>query len=87
MLPDEDKWEIYGQAAAEIVNNEHSILEQFIEAIRVLRLPFHRDVLGRLRHLENSTISMMYMLWQIHCNKNDRELECILTYLNYWKNK
>ena len=44
MLLDEEKWETYGEDAAEIVNNEQSILEQFIEAIRVLRLPFHKDV-------------------------------------------
>ena len=36
-LPGKDRRNIYGKAAAEIFNNEH-----FIEAIRVLRLPFHK---------------------------------------------
>ena len=58
MLLDQDKWDIYGQVAAEIVNNEH---HEFIEAMRVLRLPFHKDVLGCLQHLEKSTVLMIFL--------------------------
>ena len=87
MMPEEDRWEIYGQSAVEIVNLEQSILAQFIEALRVLRLPFHKDDIERLKHLETTPIPMLYTLWVMQCNKNDYELNCILTYLNYWRNK
>ena len=87
MLLDEDRWNIYGETAAEIINNGHSIIEQLVEASRVLRIPLNKNILERLRHLKKSNVAMMYMLWKKHCNKNDHDINCILTYLNYWRNK
>ena len=87
MMPEETKWEIYGESAMDIVNLEHSILAQFIEALRVLRLPFHKDNIERLKHLETTPIPVLYTSWLMYCNKNDHELNCILTYLHYWRNK
>ena len=38
-MPEEERWEVCCEVAVDIVNNEG--MEQFIEALRILRLRFH----------------------------------------------
>ena len=45
MILEQEGWEVYYQSAVDIVNNEEMILEQFIEALRILRLRFHKDAI------------------------------------------
>ena len=51
MMPEEERWEVYCDIAVGIVNNEEMTLEEFIEALRILRLCFYIDALKHLRQL------------------------------------
>ena len=69
-----------------LLNDNRSVWDEFIEATRVLKLSCHKDVLEHLRrHLERESEIALYTLWQLHSNKEDREMNCILRYLAYWR--
>ena len=74
MLTAEEKWELYYKKAVALLNDNRSVWDEFIEATRVLKLSCHKDALEHL-----------YTLWQLHRNKKDREMNCILGYLAYWR--
>ena len=83
MLTAEEKWELYYKKAVALLNNNRSVWDEFIEATKVLKLSRHKDALKHLRHLERESEIALYTLWQLHCNKEDREMNCILGYLAY----
>ena len=67
------------------MNDNRSVWDEFIEATRVLKLSCHKDALEHLRHLERESEIALYTLWQLHSNKEDREMNCILGFLAYWR--
>ena len=71
MLTAEEKWELCYKKAVALLNDNRSVWDEFIEATRVLKLSCHKDALEHLRHLER--------------DKKDREMNCILEYLAYWR--
>ena len=85
MMTEEERWELYCKDAIAFVNEKRMIWDEFIEATRVLKIRCHKDALERLRHLENTSESMLYALWQLHDNTENPEMNCILGYLAYWR--
>ena len=85
MLTEEEKWELYYKKAVALLNENRSVWDEFIEATRVLKLSCHKDALEHLRHLEREPEIALYTLWQLHSNKEDREMNCVLGYLAYWR--
>ena len=81
MLTEEEKWELYYKKAVALLNENRSV----IEATRVLKLSCHKDALEYLRHLERESEIALYTLWQLHSNKEDREMNGILEYFAYWR--
>ena len=81
MLTAEEKWELYHKKAVALVNDNRSVWDEFIEVKRVLKQSCHKDALEHLRHLERESEIALYTLWQLHSNKEDREMNCILGYL------
>ena len=73
------------QKAVALLNENRSVWDEFIEATRVLKLSCHKDALEHLRHLERKSEIALYTLWQLHSNKEDCEMNCILGYLAYWR--
>ena len=76
---------LYYKKAVALLNNNRSVWDEFIEATRVLKLSCHKDALEHLRHLERESEIALCTLWQLHSNKGDREMNCILGYLAYWR--
>ena len=85
MLTEEEKWELYYKKTVALLNENRSVWDESIEATRVLKLSCHKDALEHLRHLEREPEIALYTLWQLHSNKEDREMNCILGYLAYWR--
>ena len=85
MLTAEEKWELYYKKAFPLLNDNRSVWDEFIEATRVLKLSCHKDALEHLRHLERESEMASYTLWQLHSNREDLEMNCILRYLAYWR--
>ena len=85
MLTAEEKWELYYKKAVALLNDNRSVWDEFIVATRVLKLSCHKDALEHLRHLERESEIALYTLWQLHSKKKDREMNCILGYLAYWR--
>ena len=69
-------WELYYKKAVALVNDNRSVWKEFIEAIKILKLSFKT-----LR--EGEFEIALYTLWQLHKNKEDREMSFILEYLAY----
>ena len=61
-------WESYYKKAVALV-------KEFIEATKVLKLSFKTE--------RESFEIALYTLWQLHKNKEDREMSFILEYLAY----
>ena len=85
MMCDEERLEMYCKDAIGLVNEKRMIWNEFVEATRVLKIRCHRDALERLRHLESTSESMLYALWQLYSNTETPEMKCILGYLAYWR--
>ena len=83
LLTADEKWELYYKKAVALVNDNRSVWDKFIEARRVLKLSCHKDALEHLRNLERESEIALYTLWQLHSNKKDREINCILGYPAY----
>ena len=85
MLIVEEKWELYYKKAVALLNDNRSVWDEFIEATRVLKLSCHKDALEHLNKTlrERESEIALYTLWQLHSNKEDREMNCILGYLAY----
>ena len=62
--------------AVALVNDNRSVWKEFIEATKVVKLSFKT-----LR--EGEFEIALYTLWQLHKNKEDREMSSILEYLAY----
>ena len=73
------------QKRCRISEDNRSVWDEFIEATRVLKLSCHNDALEHLGHLARQSEIALYTLWQLHSNKEDREMNCILGYLAYWR--
>ena len=85
MLTEEERWELYYKKAVALLDENRSVWDEFIEATRVLKLGCHKDALEYLRHLEREFEIALYTLWQLNSNQEDREINCILGYLAYWR--
>ena len=69
-------WELYYKTAAALVNDNRSVWKELSEATKVLELSFET-----LR--EGEFEIALYTWWQLHKNKEDREMSFILEYLAY----
>ena len=73
-------WELYYKTAVALVNDNRSVWNELIEATKVLKLSFKT-----LR--EGEFEIALYTLWQLHKNKEDREMSFVLEYLAYRRRK
>ena len=69
-------WELYYKKAVALV--KELVWKEFIEVTKVLKLSFKT-----LR--EGEFEIALYTLWQLHKNKEDREMSSILEYLAYMR--
>ena len=62
------------------------VWREFVEAIRVMKLQYHKDVREHFDNLEKSPDStFVYSLMDLRENTKDSEFESILNYLSYWR--
>ncbi len=86
MLSEQEKWQSYGLEAIERVIVKRMVWKEFAEAIRVMKLKYHKDAREHFDNLEKSPDSMfVYSLMDLHENGEDSEFESILSYLSYWR--
>ena len=83
MLTDEERWNLYCEEAKANVNER--VWAEFNEALRVLKLYLNEDALEHLRHLERTSETVLYVLWEQYQNIETPEIKCILGYLEYWR--
>ena len=62
MLTDEERWNLYCVEAKANVNE--CVWAEFNEALRVLKLYLNEDALEHLRHLERTSETVLYVLWE-----------------------
>jgi hypothetical protein len=86
MLSEQEKWQSYGLEAIERVIVKRMVWREFVEAIRVMKLQYHKDAREHFDNLEKSPDStFVYSLMDLHENSEDSEFESILNYLSYWR--
>ena len=86
MLSEQEKWESYGLEAIDRVINKRMVWREFLEAIRVLKLQYHKDVREHFESLQKSPDStFVYSLMDLCLNTENREFKSILNYLSYWR--
>ena len=81
MMSDEEARITYGLEAVEHIFEKELLLKQFTEAIRILKLTPHEQVLQHYRNLKNNHVSAIELVM----NKNLTEYQDILGYLYYWQ--
>ena len=85
-MGDSQKWFDYSGVSIKNINNERNIWKGFMEALRVLELRCHIDILDYFSKLKE-TPNILYSLWQSRYNQVEHpELECLLTHLDNWRN-
>ena len=86
MLSEQERWQSYGLEAIERVIVKRMVWREFVEAIRVMKLQYHKDVREHFDNLEKSSDStFVYSLMDLRENTEDSEFESILNYLSYWR--
>jgi hypothetical protein len=86
MMNENERWQMYGFQAIERVNGKRMVWNEFAEAMRVLKLAVHKDVLEHLQQLEKDPDSTFVdSLMELYQNTENHELQCILNYLFHWR--
>jgi hypothetical protein len=86
MLSEQERWQSYGLEAIERVIVKRMVWREFVEATRVMKLQYHKDVREQFDNLEKSHDStFVYSLMDLRENTEDSEFESILNYLSYWR--
>ncbi len=60
MLSEQEKWQSYGLEAIERVIVKRMVWRQFVEAIRVMKLQYHKDARKHFDNLEKSLIQRLF---------------------------
>jgi hypothetical protein len=81
-------WQTYGIEAAERVNKMHLVWDSFVESARILKINRQKEVLEHLREFEKAPDqTFVYDLRELHHSKKSRQLQCVLNYLSFWREK
>ena len=83
MLSEQERWQSYGLEAIERVIVKRMVWREFVEAIRVMKLQYHKDVREHFDNFEKSPDStFVYSLMDRRENTKDSEFESIFNYLS-----
>jgi hypothetical protein len=83
MLSEQERWQSYGLEAIERVITKRMVWSEFVEAIRVMKLQYHKDVREHFDNFEKSPDStFVYSLMDRRENTKDSEFESIFNYLS-----
>ena len=82
MLSLDEDWVMYGLEAVERVLEKGTLRRQFIEAVRVLKLPLYERAEKHYQNLERNHEVTLEFLKSL--SKDFDEYQPILNYLMYW---
>ena len=87
MMDECERWEMYGLQAVEQVIANGIVWQEFVEVTRVLGLEVEQNIFEHLKQTEKDPDpTFIHSLMKIQ-NTENRELQCILNYLWYWREK
>ena len=87
MMDECERWEMYSLQAVEQVIANGIVWQEFVEVTRVLGLEVEQNIFEHLKQTEKDPDpTFIHSLMKIQNNGN-RELQCILNYLWYWREK
>ena len=87
MMDEWEWWEMYGLQAVEQVIANGIVWQEFIEVTRVLGPEVEQNIFDHLKQTEKEPdLTFIHTLMKIQ-NTENRELQCILNYSWYWREK
>ena len=84
MMTEKEGWEAHGIDAVERVVGKDILWKEFFEAIRVMNLDYHADVMTHYQALVKDYEATLYLLMSLREDLKLTEYEPVLNYLSFW---